>query len=384
MKKKIVIALALTLAVSAATAGTVSFVSNASAFRQARTPDEVNYGTLTDEQLEIINKKFDYGFYAAKYADVKKVFGMDKDMLLLHFVKCGVFEGRMGWPTYDPDELGLDLSYIAMVDVNIFAASNLMDTTDYNTVEAAVASAQENGVSIISTPSGDYIVATEENQEAIENASVEYEKLTVISRDGDQECVVIVYKTTEGFATKVETDMHNGARDIEGVIGFVPVVVMGVEDGNALIDSEEYKIEKFETETGMIIGTEAVTYSDTNDIIYYEPDNFETPHKRMMTNYVGTDYSESGYIDNAPIGIDENGTADSNYDVSAKAEADENGNAVVTTVISNDETGYVYKVTYTFDGTIKSEKAEAARNEESNSESTNEDATESTESTDAE
>ena len=360
MKKKIVIALALTLAVSAGIAGTTTFVSNAANYRQAKTPDDVVYGTLTEEQLAIINEKFDYGFYAAKYADVKKAFGMDKDMLLLHFIKCGVFEGRLGWPTYDADELGVDLTYLTMIDVQIFAASNLMGTDDFATVNAAVESAESNGVSIISTPSGDYIVATDENNQAIEDASVEYEKVGEIQRDGDNEGVVIVYKTPTGFGAKFETDMHNGAIDMEDVIGFVPVVVMGVEEGNRIIDGEYegegYAIDKFETNRGMVIGTECVTYTNNYDIVYYEPDNFDAPHKRMMTNYVN-----GGYVDNAPVGIDEDADENSTYSVSADAKADENGNAQVTTVIKNDNSNFVYKVTYTFDGTTKSEKAESTQ-----------------------
>lgn len=45
---------------------------------------------------------FDPDFYQNAYADVKTAFGNNPDMLLQHFLKCGVNEGRQGSADFDP------------------------------------------------------------------------------------------------------------------------------------------------------------------------------------------------------------------------------------------------------------------------------------------
>ena len=103
MKKKQIMALALVIAMSAGAAGTVSLNAMAAAdFTQAKTPAQVTYGTLTESQLAIVKACFDAEFYAAKYDDVVEALGTDSEMLLKHFVMCGIFEGRKGWADFDP------------------------------------------------------------------------------------------------------------------------------------------------------------------------------------------------------------------------------------------------------------------------------------------
>lgn len=45
---------------------------------------------------------FNPEFYANKYSDVKAAFGNNQQLLLQHFLQCGVIEGRQGCEDFDP------------------------------------------------------------------------------------------------------------------------------------------------------------------------------------------------------------------------------------------------------------------------------------------
>ena len=202
-------ALALAIAVAAGAAGTVSMKALAAAdFTQAKTPSQVNYGTLTDSQLEIVKAHFDADFYANKYDDVVNALGTDKEILFKHFVMCGIWEGRRGWADFDPaayasaysdlkDNFGNDIpkyyshfynkglsegrnlttidecenegitvvSFFdedALLPVNVFAASNLMETADYDTVSDALNAVTSNGAATVTAHDTTYVIVPTE------------------------------------------------------------------------------------------------------------------------------------------------------------------------------------------------------------------------------
>ena len=430
MKKQRFLAVACAMAIAAGTVGTSAFVSVAAPYTQADTPSQVTYGTLTQQELEIVYKYFDAAYYASKYDDVVEALGTDEALLLEHFVKCGIFEGREGWPTFNASayasaypELkdlfgrdivkyfvhyytkgineGRDITTIAacekagikvislfdeddFVSTEIYAASRLLGTNDYATVQKAANSAANNGAAIVNLPktetkstevsttetstteetpvvseteenSGEsVIIATEEVAEKLAKNDPNYQVAGTISLSDDREVMILVYKNASGsgYSSKFYNDIQDVITDTEinqqGIVGFIPAVIFTAQEANALCEGEEYDIETFDIKEGNIIGTEGVVFPTDNNIEnaeYLKPTEFKSNHQRTMTNYVN-----GIYMDNAQVGGDENGTADTEYEVGTITSEDENGNAVVTTVISNDETGFNYEVTYTFDG----------------------------------
>lgn len=461
MKKKQIMALALAIAVAAGAAGTVSMKALAAAdFTQAKTPAQVNYGTLTDSQLEIVKAHFDADFYANKYEDVVNALGTDKEILFKHFVMCGIWEGRRGWADFDPaayasaysdlrDKFGNDIpkyyshfynkgvtegrnlttidtceaagiTVVSFFDedvllpVNVFAASNLMETADFDTVSEALNTVANTGAATVTAHDATYVIvptetadntlanaadtvvddATKEtainvNPDVVEIAeTVEAEDTTVdeesteeVAEDvteeaqaeephleelgkvyvsngqgGVKECAILVLRNGTGYEPKLVRNMES---DMEGVnytdiVALVPVVIFTVEEANNIIKNENYdEIPLFEAESGNVIGSEGVTFKDDySGLNYHMPVEEESSFDKMMTNYV-----DGGYADNAPVAIDEEGYDGTDYEISADVRADENGDAKVTAVVKSGD-DIKYKATYVFEGTALDTNAE--------------------------
>ncbi|MDC7278722.1 hypothetical protein NXH64_04310 [Butyrivibrio fibrisolvens] len=360
MKRKKFLAMALAMSMVAGVAGTTLVSMNVSA-AQIHDASQVNYGTLTAKELEMVNQYFDAEFYAAKYEDVVSVLGTDADLLYKHFVNCGIFEGREGWATYNVEDfksvvIAEDANFVS---VEVYAASNLMGTTDYSTIERAAVSANENGASIVNTDEASYVVASAEVAEALAENDPHYEKIGTLNIGRDGECCILVYKKDNGYATKflegdytaIYTGICETVSSCTDIVGFIPFIGYDVAEANAL--SASYGIETFDVDTGVVVGSEGAYFTLDDKIEYVRPVEFEAPHARNMTNY-----TNNGYENNAYTGVDENATADTTFDISAGTEADENGNVNVTAVISNDETGFNYSITYQFDGNVYSSVAD--------------------------
>ncbi|SCZ79745.1 hypothetical protein [Pseudobutyrivibrio xylanivorans] len=362
MKRKKFLAMALAMSMAAGVAGTTLVSMNVSA-AQIQDASQVNYGTLTAKELEMVNQYFDAKFYAAKYEDVVSVLGTDADLLYKHFVNCGIFEGREGWATYNVEDFNsvVIAEDAHFVSVEVYAASNLMGTTDYATIERAAVSANENGASIVNTDEASYVVASAEVAEALAENDPHYEKIGTLNIGRDGECCILVYKKDNGYATKflegdytaIYTGICETVSSCTDIVGFIPFIGYDVAEANAL--SAAYGIETFDVDTGVVVGSEGAYFTLDDQIEYVRPVEFEAPHARNMTNY-----TNNGYENNAYTGVDENATADTTFDISAGTEADENGNVNVTAVISNDETGFNYTITYQFDGNVYSSVADTA------------------------
>jgi hypothetical protein len=104
MKRKVFLGLALSMAISVASVGGLTLGSHAAETEAAAevTPTPIVYGKLTKHQLEMVASGFDSEFYAKKYEDVVTALGTDQTVLFNHFVKCGIWEGRQGWPDFNP------------------------------------------------------------------------------------------------------------------------------------------------------------------------------------------------------------------------------------------------------------------------------------------
>ena len=346
MKKKKFLALALALSIVAGAVGTTSFVSLAAPY--TKDASQVEYGTLTDKELDMIYQYFDEGFYAAKYADVAAAFGTDRASLLQHFINCGIFEGREGWPKYRPDDFESVEDVTAdFVPVEIYEAASLIGTNDYDTIQEAADSAVDNGASVVSSDENTYVVVDEEVAKQLAKDNPNYDKLGTFSVSGDRECVIFVYKKDGQYCTKllldIENDFFSSNVECTDIVGLIPAVLHKVEVANMLC--EAWGIEKFEVNEGVVVGTEGLTLTIDDQEVYHAPTEFEAPYQRNMTNFLN-----GGYVNNAYSGIDVEGTDTTEYEIGSITEADDNGNVNVTAVISNEETGFNYEITYTFDG----------------------------------
>lgn len=102
MKKRNLFVLAIMMGITAGTIGATTIDSEAKTITVAQDASQVTYGTLTAEQKEIIATLFDADYYAYTNYDVVEALGTDYDALFNHFCDCGIWEGRKGWPDFDP------------------------------------------------------------------------------------------------------------------------------------------------------------------------------------------------------------------------------------------------------------------------------------------
>lgn len=102
MKKRNFFVLAIMMGITAGTIGATTIDSEAKTITVAQDASQVTYGTLTAEQKEIIATLFDADYYAYTNYDVVEALGTDYDALFNHFCDCGIWEGRKGWPDFDP------------------------------------------------------------------------------------------------------------------------------------------------------------------------------------------------------------------------------------------------------------------------------------------
>lgn len=440
MKKKQIMALALVIAMSAGAAGTVSLNAMAAAdFTQAKTPAQVTYGTLTESQLAIVNACFDAEFYAAKYDDVVEALGTDSEMLLKHFVMCGIFEGRKGWADFDPsayasaysdlkDKFGNDIpkyyshyynqgkaegrnlttieaceaagikvvSFFdesALLPVDVYAASNLMGTTDYNTTSKALQAAVSNGAATVTNGDDTFvIVPTEkieetpaeetpaeeqpaeetpaeeqpaeetpaEEQPVAEDIHFEVKGTITLKteKDGQVECAILLLKNETGLETRIFYSENEALptiiKEADNIVGIVPIVIYTSDAANAKIeewqekDIEEFSIETFDVSEGNIIGTQGIDsvdlgmqYDNYYSATYLTGDDVET-NGQTMKNYVQGQTKE-----NATVGFDAEGSEESEYTISTYTEMGEDGVAKLTTQVKSDD-GYAYETTYKF------------------------------------
>lgn len=101
MKRKQFLACMMMVAM-AATVAVPSFTAKAEGLTQAASAEEVNYGSLTESDKEILKSMFDVDYYKEQNPELVEVLGDDYNKLFSHFCLCGIFEGRTCNPNFDP------------------------------------------------------------------------------------------------------------------------------------------------------------------------------------------------------------------------------------------------------------------------------------------
>ncbi len=101
MKRKQFLACMMIMAM-AATVAMPTITAKAEGLTQATSIEEVNYGTLTESDKEILKGMFDFNYYKEQNPELVEVLGDDYDKLFKHFCLCGIFEGRTCNANFDP------------------------------------------------------------------------------------------------------------------------------------------------------------------------------------------------------------------------------------------------------------------------------------------
>jgi len=101
MNRKNVLGFAMAIAMVAMLAFSGVEVS-AAGLTQAQFPELVHYGTITDEDAQILKSFFDFEYYKEQNPDVVEQYGDSYEVLFNHFCTKGVFEGRTGSADFDP------------------------------------------------------------------------------------------------------------------------------------------------------------------------------------------------------------------------------------------------------------------------------------------
>ncbi len=99
-KKSIMTLLAVMTVAGFVGASTIN--AEAAGLTQASSADEVQYGTLTEEDTNLLKTMFDFDYYKAQNPDLVEALGDNYNNLFEHFCKCGIFEGRTCNENFDP------------------------------------------------------------------------------------------------------------------------------------------------------------------------------------------------------------------------------------------------------------------------------------------
>ena len=101
MNRKKIMALVMAMAMVGMVAAP-SITSEAAGLTQATDPSQVVYGTVSEEDIELLRTLFDAEWYLKENPELADFFGNDTEALFKHFYKCGLFEGRTCSSLFDP------------------------------------------------------------------------------------------------------------------------------------------------------------------------------------------------------------------------------------------------------------------------------------------
>lgn len=250
MKKVLASMLALAMVV------TPVYNVQAAGLTQATSSKDVNYGTISEKDIELLKSLFDLEYYIETNPDVVNLVGADADKLFEHFCKCGIFEGRTCNPNFDPaayasaygdlkEQFGLDIlkyyehyaKYGAKENRNIttvkacaesgitvntltsesvaitpaiYKISISMGTVDFTTVAKAVERAHEQQkMAVVETAKGTYVFSSSKNMATLKG----YTAVDTI-KVGDATLIYYVFKNDTGTAVYRDRNINESSTAI--------------------------------------------------------------------------------------------------------------------------------------------------------------------------
>ena len=278
MKKRQFLALTMALAMAGAV-GFTSIPTQAASLTQAERPEDVNYGQVSESDMELLKSLFDLDYYAEQNPDLVYLYGNDYEKLFEHFCKCGVFEGRSCNPNFDPSAYASAYSDLK----DLFGTDILKYYQHYATV----------GVT--------------ENRTLTTMAACADAGITVHPINNEEiKITPQVYRISQYFGITDIKSVSNMAKAVDHAqTGDGAVVVKHVEDSSAII-AEAEELESIGTIT---IGEESyyvyVNYSvyagNTGYIVYgysYDSANYDKDYKYYENRkevYKTADYTKKTY-----------------------------------------------------------------------------------------
>ena len=252
MKKRNLFVFAVMMGITAATIGATTIDSEAKTITVAQDASQVTYGTLTAEQKEIIASKFDADFYAYTNYDVVEALGTDYDALFNHFCDCGIWEGRKGWPDFDPsayasaypqlreaygtnilayyldyyntgiaegrylttvekcEENGIQVQSLfgewQFLDVNIYQAASYLSSSNSSSGGAAVVNTGDGNTAVVVNAEDAETISLLEECQGLNYAGT--------LKVGNDFFVILVAKTEPGYDVYKEIDAHGSVSEM--------------------------------------------------------------------------------------------------------------------------------------------------------------------------
>jgi len=408
MNRKKIMALVMAMAMVGMVAAP-SITSEAAGLTQATDPSQVVYGTVSEEDIELLRTLFDAEWYLKENPELADFFGNDTEALFKHFYKCGLFEGRTCSSLFDPAayasaygdleamygndilkyyehyikstpeekelrplttvaacaQAGVTVHSMVSSDVQItpiaYMIAERLGTNDYGAVQsavnAAVASAKtsgDSGSAVISTDSASSDSSDSSNSSSIIDG-IDVTLVATINADGGID--IGIYKGASagyGAWTIDYSNTNSGEYTlIASTEGYEPVMVT-VQD----LNNNDVEIPDITSRIGYI-PVYAPSAQKTSGVVISTMEEAQKATSETQTN--GTAYSETNTIESGDSSwsditsgyLDANGTDSTTYNISVGFGACDDSSAEVNVVVEGSD-GFELLDSYNLDANYDS------------------------------
>jgi len=389
MNRKNVLGFAMAIAMVAMLAFS-GFEVSAAGLTQAQFPELVHYGTITDEDAQILKSFFDYEYYKEQNPDVVEQYGDSYEALFNHFCTKGVFEGRTGSADFDPaayasaygdlkaqfgtdilsyyrhyategKAVGRNITTIAacaeagitviglandsiVITPEVYRVAVYLGTNDYGVVRQSIAIAQQRAAA-----TGGSVVIVADDASGGGSALEGLEKVGTITAGNGLHIGIYVGQNLESYgAWQLDGDTLAAITLISSTDGYV-----AVKDVNDELDPT-YRIASIPVYAWSTEATSSYSTLNNSSADVYLMANAETetdyniqPDSRE-TNGVETTVTFSGSSEGTPVVADENGTTSTEYTVGVGFVESSAESVTVNVAIEGDD-GLTISDTYTFE-----------------------------------
>jgi len=360
---------------------------SAAGLTQAQFPELVHYGTITDEDAQILKSFFDFEYYKEQNPDVVEQYGDSYEALFNHFCTKGVFEGRTGSADFDPAayasaygdlkaQFGTDiLSYYrhyategkavgrnittiaacaeagitviglandsVVITPEVYRVAVYLGTNDYGAVRQSIAIAEQKAAA-----TGGSVVIVADDAAGGGSALEGLEKVGTITAGNGLHIGIYVGQNLESYGAWQLDEMLSAISLISSTDGYVAIM-----DENDELNSA-YRIASIPVYAWSAENTSS-TLEDTTADIYITTGadtatEFERQPDSRETNGVETTVTFSGSSEGTPVVADENGTTSTEYTVGVGF-AESSAESVTVNVAIEGDDGLTISDTYTFE-----------------------------------
>ncbi|WP_033151582.1 hypothetical protein [Pseudobutyrivibrio ruminis] len=387
MNRKNVLGFAMAIAMVAMLAFS-GFEVSAAGLTQAQFPELVHYGTITDEDAQILKSFFDLEYYKEQNPDVVEQYGDSYEALFNHFCTKGVFEGRTGSADFDPaayasaygdlkaqfgtdilsyyrhyategKAVGRNITTIAacaeagitviglandsiVITPDVYRVAVYLGTNDYGAVRQSIAIAEQRAAA-----TGGSVVIVADDAAGGGSALDGLEKVGTITAGNGLHIGIYVGQNLQSYgAWQLDGDTLAAITLISSTDGYV-----AVKDGNDKLDLN-YRIASIPVSAWSAENTSS-TLEDTTADIYITTGaetktDYDIQPNSRETNGVETTVTSEYISTPSPVVADENGTTSTEYTVGFGFVESSAESVTVNVAIEGDD-GLTISDTYTFE-----------------------------------